>query len=110
MSIRENIELYGLHNPEHDGQTLTEESGATQHPGQADAYLLDGLPFHAPRLAGDHLSILGFNGVPLPDSLIEALIGHPEIFADDILIRRTQEQDLILEATLGQLRGRVAGG
>ena len=106
MSVRENLELYGLPEPEQDGQTLTERSGATQHPSQKDAYILDGLPFHAPRVAGDHISVLSFNNIPLPDSLIEALVDHTELFPDDVLVRWTQEQDLILEATLGQLRGR----
>ena len=106
MSVRENIELYGLADPEHDSRTLAEEAGATQHPSQADAYILDGLPLHAPRLAGDHISILSFNDVPLPDSLIPVLVDHPETFPDDILVRWTQEQELILEATLGELRGR----
>ena len=46
-----------------------------------------------------------FNYVPLPDSLLEALVEHAELFPDDILVRWTQEQDLYFEATLGQLRG-----
>ncbi len=108
MSVRENIELYGLADPQHDGQALAEKSGAAKHPGQRNAYVLDGLPFHGPRPAGDHLSILSFNNAPLPDSLIEAIVDHPELFPDGVLIRWTQEQELILEATLGELRGRIA--
>ncbi len=51
---------------------------------------------------GLRISILSFNNVPLPDSLIEALVDHPELFPDGILVRWTQEQDLIFEATLGE--------
>ena len=108
MSIRENIELYGLADPEHDGQIVAEESGATQHPRQANGYILDGLAFHAPRLAGDHVSVLSFNDVPLPHSLVDTLVDRPELFPDHVLVRWTQEQELILEATLGELRGRRA--
>ncbi len=105
MSVRENIELYGLSAKEASAKTLIEEVGATRHPRQQDAYMLEGLPFHAPRPAGDHLSILSFNNTPLPDALVEGLVGHREFFPDNILIRWTQEQDLILEDTLGTLRG-----
>ncbi len=107
MSVRENIELYGLSDQEESAKTWIEEVGARQHPRQEDAYMLDGLPFHAPQLAGDHISILSFNTIPLPESLIEAPVDHPESFSDDVLVRWTQDQDLILETTLGQLRGRA---
>ncbi len=107
MSVRENIELYGLPDQEDSAKALIDEVGATQHPRQEDAYVLDGLPFHAPRPAGDHISILSFNNIPLPDTLIEVLVDHREFFPDNILIRWTQEQDLIFEATLGELRGRA---
>ena len=107
MSVRENIELYGLPDEEEYVKVLTSEFGAAKHPNQADSYMLEGLPFHAPRPADDHLSILSFNNAPLLDSLIEALVDHHELFPDDILVRWTQEQDLIFEATLGQLRGRA---
>ncbi len=56
----------------------------------------------------DHLSILGFNHIPLPYALVAALISHRDLFSDDILIRWTQEQELVFEATLGQLRGQAA--
>ncbi len=107
MSLRENLELYGLPDPEGHVHTLTEEQGATPHPGQGDAYILDGLPFHAPRPAGDHLSILSFNYQVLPGSLIDALVDHPEWFPDEVWIGWTLEQDLIVEATLGELRGQA---
>lgn len=108
MSLRENIELYGLPDEEPYIRILIGEFAATRHPSQADAYMVDSLPFYAPRGTGDHLSILGFNHIPLPYSLVAALISHPDLFSDDILVRWTQEQDLIFEANLGQLREQAA--
>ncbi len=108
MSIRENLELYGLEAPDTYFRVLTGEFGATAHPTQANAYLSEGLPFYAPRMGEDHVTVLGFNGLPLPYSLVNALIVHPELFSDEILVRWTQEQDLVLEATLGQLRAQGA--
>ena len=105
MSLRENIELYGIQNEEQIIEILVDEFGATVHPRQAGSYVLENLPFHAPRSVNDHISILSFNNTPLPDSLLVALVDHREWFPDTILIRWTQEQDLILEATLGELRG-----
>jgi len=105
--MRENIELYGLQSTEQLAEVLSSEFGATKHPNQADAYVVESCPFYAPGLADDHISILSFNNTPLPDSLNEALVDHRELFPDDILVRWTQEQDLIFEAKLGQLRGRA---
>jgi hypothetical protein len=107
MSVRENIELYGGIDNEQYLHTLEVEYGVTNHPRESRAYILEGLPFYAPRAARDHLSILSFNNLPLPDALLEALVLHPELFPDDVLVRWMQEQDLILEATLGALRGRA---
>ncbi len=105
MSVRENIELYGGINNEWYIQTLEVEYGAAKHPHERHAYIVEGIPFYAPRQSPDHLSILSFNNIPLPDALLEALVMHPELFPNDVLVRWTQEQDLILEATLRQLRG-----
>ena len=105
MSVRENIELDGGIDNERYVHTLKVEYGATRLSRESQAYIVEGLPFYAPRLAQDHLSILSFNNLPLPDALLEVLVMHPELFPDDVLVRWTQEQDLILEATLGQLRG-----
>ncbi len=110
MSVRENLELDGMLDPEPDGQTLARESGAAPHPSQTDAYVLDGLPFHAPRPIEDHISILSFNNLPLPDSLIEALVDHPELFPDDILVRWTQQQDLDTGGDSRELRGHLTEG
>ena len=108
MSVRENIELYGLPDKEQYIEILTSEFGAARHPSQDGAYIPESLPFYAPRLANDHISILSFNNIPLPYSLVVALVVHTELFPDDILVRWTQEQDLLFEATLGQLRGQAA--
>ncbi len=105
MSVRENIELSGLQAKEQYVEILIDEFGATLHPRQADAYVLASLPFHTPRRSEDHNSILGFHNIPLPDPLLKALVDYPGSFRDDILICWTREQDLIFEATLGQLRG-----
>ncbi len=102
------MELYGLQNSGQYVEVLSAEFGATKHPNQDNAYILEQQPFYAPRVAGDHISILSFNNVPLPDSLIEALVAHAELFPDNILVRWTQEQDLIFEATLGELRGQIS--
>jgi hypothetical protein len=107
MSVRENIELYGLQDEAQIMDVLVDELGAVEHPNQENAYILGNQPFYTPRFAENHISILSFNNTPLPDSLVEALVDHPEVFPDDILVRWTQEQDLIFEATLGELRGRT---
>ncbi len=108
MSVRENVELYGLRNTEKLDEVLESDYATLKHPSQENAYTLENLPFYPPRLIDDHVSILSFNNLPLPDSLIEALVDHTELFPDDILVRWTQEQDLIFEATLGELRGNAA--
>jgi hypothetical protein len=76
MSVRENLEIYGLQDEERYINVLTDEFGGTRHPSQEGAYILEALPFYAPRLADDHISLLGFNNTPLPDSLIQALVDH----------------------------------
>jgi len=105
MSIRENIELYpSILELEKYLNILTKEFGAQEHPAQEGAFMADGIPFFSPRESGDHLSILGFNKIPLPYSVIQALVDHPELASDDHIIRWTQEQELIFECTLGDLR------
>jgi hypothetical protein len=104
MSIRENIELYHSLDLQKYLQILSEEFHAQQHPSEPNAYMAEGLPFYQPRQLGDHISILGFNKIPIPDSVVEALIQHPELIPDNALIRWTQEQELIFEGTVGELR------
>ncbi len=100
MSVRENSELHGLKNAEKLTEVLSDEIGAVKHPNQENALILQDGPLYTLRLAGDHISILSFNNLPLPHSLIEMLVDHPELFPDDTLIRWTEEQAVILEATL----------
>src|SRR5512142_2780474 len=100
MSVRENMELYGFHGPAEYVHILKEQYGAVEHPAQADALIMEGLPFYAPQRSSDHFSILSFGNLPLPDSLLTALTDHPEVFPADVRIRWTQEQELLLEATL----------
>ncbi len=48
-------------------EILIDEFGATLHPHQADAYyVLENLPFHAPRQMEDHVSILSLNNCHFP--------------------------------------------
>ncbi len=72
MSVRENIELYGIRSAEELVEILHNEFGAAQHPSQEKALVVENSPFYTPRVSNDHVSILSFNNVPLPDSLIEA--------------------------------------
>lgn len=64
MPVRENLELYGPQEQEQIIQMLIDESGAMIHPHQADAYILESLPFHVPGQVDDHASILSFNTLP----------------------------------------------
>src|SRR5688572_8317905 len=104
MSVRENIELFCNLNLTKYLEVLNQEFEAQTHPTQPDAFIVEGLPFYRPRDQDDHISILGFNKIPLPYPLLQALIEHPELASDDTVIRWTQEQELIFESTLGELR------
>ena len=105
MTIRENIQFFHPVGAEKYMNVLKEKHGAQDHPSQPDSCLMEGeQPFYKPQQFEDHLSILGFNYIPLSEQLILALIKHPELAPDDTFVRWTQEQDLILEATLGKLR------
>ncbi len=106
MSIRENIEIYTQLDPQKYVEILKKEYGAREHPSQPDGYIIDDpeLPFYRPKTIEDHISILSFNYTPLSILLIQAIIDHPELVPDEVLVRWTQEQDLIMENTLGDLR------
>jgi len=104
MSVRENIQFYPGVNIEQYMEVFKTDYGAEAHPAQPGALLVDGLPFYSPQTAEDHTFILGFNYVPLPDVLLDALIRHTEHVSDTLLIRWTQEQDLLFETTLKDLR------
>ena len=106
MSVRENIEA----SPPFDSKTyldiLKTEYGAKEHPEQPGSYLIGDpeLPFYEPREFEDHVSVLGFNYALLSNLLIQAIIDHPELVPDETRIRWTQEQDLVMEKTAGELR------
>jgi len=108
MSLRENIQFFHQIDTEKYLDVLREDHTAQDHPTQPGGFLIDGdQPFYSPQQFDDHISILGFNYIPLPDQLIQALVDHPELAPDDTLVRWTQEQDLILETTLGELRNQA---
>jgi len=104
MSARENIQFFHVFDVDTYLRILVEEYEAKTHPKQADAYLLEGLPFYAPRQIGEHVSVLSFNYAPLPSILINALADHPELVPDEIKILWTIEQELCLETTMRELR------
>ncbi|MGA7193687.1 MAG: hypothetical protein WBW94_08660 [Anaerolineales bacterium] len=104
MSIRENIEIYPPLDLHQFLEVLKRDYGLVEHPSQAGALTIDGLSFYSPRISGDHVSILGFNKAPIPDTVVQALVEHPELVPNDVVIRWTQEQELIFECTLGELR------
>lgn len=106
MSIRENIEVYHSLDLDQFLKILKREYGSIEHPSQAGALIVDNLSFYSPRYSIDHVSILGFNKIPLPYTIIQALVEHQELAPDDAVICWTQEQELILECTLGELRKR----
>jgi len=104
MSIRENLEIFAKIDLENYLRVLRSDFRARKHPSQDGALIADGCPFYVPREQGDHISILGLNKVPLPYSLIQTLVERPDLAPDEMFIRWTQEQDLIWEGTLGELR------
>ena len=108
MSIRENTKFYGLRKTHEYVRLLTDEFGAAAHLNQDNAYLLESIPFYSSTESGDHISILSFINAPLPHSLLEALISHPGVFPDYLVIRSRQEQDLLLGAPVGRVRQQSA--
>ena len=110
MSIHENIEIFHPLDVDEYLRVLKKDFNAHEHPAQPDSFLVGepGLPFYKPKQMEDHVSVLSFNKVPLSDLLIEALIDHPELVPDEVIIRWTQEQELIVETTMGDLR-KIAG-
>ena len=105
MSLRENIQIFHQIDPKKYLDVLKEDHNIQDHSSQSGGLLIDETqPFYPPQQINDHISILGFTYTPLPVELIQALIDHPELAPDATLVRWTQEQDLILEITLGELR------
>jgi hypothetical protein len=104
MSIRENIQCFHRVDPNEYLRILIDEYGAQPHPNQENAFLVDGLPFYSPQQAEEHTFVLGFNFAPLSHTLIQALITHPELVPDNVLIRWTQEQDVVAEGAVEDFR------
>lgn len=104
MSIHENIQIFHDVDVEKYLAILIREYGAIEHPQQADAYLLEKLPFHKPQIAEGYVFILSFNMRPLSYLLIQALADHPELTPADAKILWTQEQELLLETTVGKIK------
>ena len=105
MGLRENIQLFHLVDIDHYLDILKTEYGAEKHPQQDGAYLIDGLPFYKPQLAEGYVFILSFNMAPLALLLIQALADHPKLAPRDTRVLWTQEQDLIMDEALGEMRG-----
>lgn len=106
MSIRENIEVYHSLDLDKFLEILKCEYGSIKHPSQAEVFIVDNLSFYSPTYSLDHVSILGFNNFPLPYTIVQVLIDHPDLIPDNVFIRWTQEQELIFECTLGELRNK----
>ncbi len=97
MGLRENIQIFHPIDIERYLEMLKTAYGAQEHPQQAGAFLIEGLPFYAPQLAAGYVFVLGFNMLPLSHLIIQALAEHPELIPENVLVRWTQEQELIFE-------------
>ena len=111
VGVRECIEVGHQVDIERYLTVLQEKHGARANPDQEGSYLIGEpeRPFYAPEQFEGHTFISGFNYRPLSDELVIALIQHPELAPETTMIRWTQEQDLILRNTLGELRRRLGG-
>ena len=106
MSVRENIQIFHQFDIDTYLEILKSENGAKEHPNQPGCYLVGELPFYKPKQSDEYIFILGFNLVPLPGLVIDALANHPELVPDDVSIRWTIEQDLLLDTTMGEIRNK----
>ena len=106
MTVRENIQIFHQFDVGTYLEILKSEHGAKDHPAQDGCYLLENLPFYEPRQADEYVFILGFNFVPLPVLLIDALANHSELVPDGVLIRWTIEQEMLLDTTMGEIRNK----
>jgi len=104
MTTRENIQIFHQVDVDTYLDVLKTEHGAEDHPTQPGYCLVDDLPFYKPKQVEEHVSVLGFNLVPLPGVLLDALANHSELVPDDALIVWTIEQELLLETTMGNIR------
>lgn len=112
MSVHECIWVYHPVDVGKYLEVLKDEFGAQPHPEQEGAFLIGDppLPFYEPKLIDERMAITGFNAVPLPDTLLEALARHPELVPPSAQVNWTMEQDSLFEGTLEgvgqQLRGK----
>jgi hypothetical protein len=107
MSVREVIRFFHQFDPEAYLSILMREQGASPHPSQPNAYMVDELPFYKPQEAEEYVFVVGFNHVPLPSILIEALATHPELVPDEVLVFWTIEQEVLAEKTMGEVRNKI---
>jgi len=110
MTVRENIQVFHDFDIETYLEILEAEQGAKEHPTQPGCYLVDSLPFYKPKQTDEYVSILGFNLVPLPNVLLDALANHPEIAPDETAVIWTIEQELFLQTTIGKIREKNSQG
>jgi len=110
MTVRENIQIFHRFDVDTYLEILKAEYGAKEHPNQPGCYLVDDLPFYKPKQSDEYVNILGFNLVPLPGVLLDALADHLEIAPGDTAIVWTIEQELYLQTTIGEIRDRNLGG
>ena len=103
MSIRENIELYGSLDLESNKHL---QMNIKPSHIQANPMLILWKVRHSINLSNWKImfQLWDLNMVPLPYSAFEVLLQHPKLAPDDVYIRWTQEQELIFEGTLGELR------
>lgn len=106
MSVRENIQFFHQFDLDTYLEILKADYGAREHPTQSGCYLIDELPFYEPKWIEDHVTVLSFNYVPLSSLLIAALVNHPELVPDEMLICWTIEQELLLDTTIGEIRSK----
>lgn len=104
MSIHENIQIFHPVDIEQYLAILFREYGVVEHPEQEDAYLLEELPFYKPQITEGYIFILSFNMRPLSYLLIQALAAHPELVPAESKVIWTQEQELLLDTTVGKIK------
>lgn len=107
MSVREVLWFFKQFDSEAYLHMLENEWGANPHPNQEHTYVVHELPFYEPFETEDFVHIVSFNYTPLPGILIDALISHPELAVDDMLVIWTIEGEILMETTMSELRGKT---
>ena len=106
MSVYEMLRVFHKFDPDKYLSILKDEHGAKPHPSIDDALKVGKTPFYRPQDGGEYIYIVSFNHIPLPEVVLEAVINHPELVPDDVLIFLSAEVDICLETTAGEERGR----